>query len=255
MKHRSAEASRYSVRRVKRTIAAAASMIGIAAAVVSAQTAPITVTFHAGRVTLAATDAPAADVFREWARVGNVEIAGLDQLSTRRVTLTLADIAEQKAVEQIIGDGYGFLGIGKSDPSPDTSQFGRLFIVGTKPPSAIASPALSSAPPDPESRYEYSRPRNATVDPANYGGVGIGATTPNVGEPPAEPERAFDYPVPARVREAQERQRRDEAAKPPAKVTPAPSKVPFVDPELRFEYYRPRKSIPPKKENPEEKKR
>ena len=239
MKHRSAEASRY--------IAAAAWIIGILAAVASAQTVPVTVTFHAGRVTLTATDAPAADVLQEWARIGKVEVSGAEPLSMRRVTLNLADVEEQKALEQIVGAGYGFLGIGKSDPLPDTSHFGRLIIVSTGSASTAASPPTTAGRPDPETTYEYSRPRNATMDPANYGGVGIGATTANLGEMRTDPERAFDYSVPSRVREAVERQRQEAAAKPAAAKAPPPStNVPYVEPELRFNYYRPLKSIPPR---------
>jgi hypothetical protein len=222
---------------LKSAFAAVALTIAFGATAAFAQTVSVSVTFLNGRVTVTAANASATDILAEWSRVGRTAISGETRLSPQPLTFQLSDVDEEQALARIIGSDYGFGGVVKPSVVPGTSQFARLTFAPA-PHAGSSNPP----PPEPESIFDYTRPRNSGADPL----VGIDLTKQSAREPSAEPEKSFEYSVPARVREAMERRPDDAPSASPA-PPPAPD-TPFVDPELRFEYYRPLKSIPKKDE-------
>ena len=232
------------------SIFVSALLLAATGAVAAPRPGSILVRFEQGRVSVVATDACAADILAEWSRVGNTEIIGADRLSGRSLTLALTGVDESKALEEILGSGYGFVGSIRTAPDAAVSRFTRLVVGGSIAPLPVDA---SRHTVEPEALYDYGQPRKAgppSADSDLAAGLAMTRDLPT-GTPPSKPESTFEYVTPIRVIEALSRPQ-------PVVVVPDPGTPPpaFVDPETRLQYYVPGKAAPkpapaPKKPGPD----
>ena len=144
-------------------VAAAALLLGVPARSDAGQVTAVAITFAGGRVSVAADRVPVSAVLAEWTRIGKTEIVGVGLVDTRLVTVKLADVPEDEALEAILGPSYGFVQMIRS-VEPGLSVIRRLVIGAAAPPKE--RPVDPSAPP--EARYAYHVPDKVQTGP-DYG--------------------------------------------------------------------------------------
>jgi hypothetical protein len=216
---------------------------------------PVEIAFAAGRVTVSAANAPVADVLAAWARTGNAEVAGLEYLGTRRVSIRLMNTPEADALRAIVGSAAWFTTVARETPGSAESAFQRIVIL---PEARTASSGEDSIP---ERRYKYFEDPDAAAGLAALMSLPSERPADAPPRPPGDPETIYVYapattsipddprmvPPPA----SENRQPlfptsvRDpetiyEYSPTPQPAEPAPTSTvippPLPDPELRFEY-------------------
>ena len=219
-----------------------------------AQDGSVRLAFEGGRVYLAA-EATAADVLREWARVGVTEVTGAELLAGEKLFLTLKDVDELEALKLLVGEKFAFMGSFKLAVEPGTSRYARLVIdtvdavdslakqpvvvpessyVYLTPEKTLAidySPSITPAFPTddkmPEEAYSYYVPeKTGAINATTVDYVKVDSTLP-------PPEVRFAYYA------------GDVYAMPVSRLTWYPIyRLPLADPEVRYTYFIPPKAMP-----------
>jgi hypothetical protein len=135
------------------------------------------------------------------------------------VTVKLADVLEDEALEAILGPSYGFVEMLRS-VEPGLSIIRRLVIGAAAPPEE--KPVDPSLPP--EARYSYYVPDKVLA--AGYFGTPV---YEKLDERWVMPEKRFEYFVKDFVT---------------FDVDPTPVPVPATYPEVRFKYFVGSKTTP-----------
>jgi len=193
------------------------------------QPAPVEIAFSAGHVSLLASDTPVAELLAAWAREGHVELAGVEYLGARRITLRLTNAAEADALRAIVGSVGWYFTVSRDTPAAAESAFQRIVI---RPEAATAASASKTV--DPERRYSYYSDPDA--DAAAMALVAQAAAAPrpaNVRPANVEPEAFYKYDpaVPADAPDPMG------ILPPPGFTTRQPVRLSLgVDPEVLYTY-------------------
>jgi hypothetical protein len=184
-----------------------------------AQHAAVHITFNSGKVTVAAGDVLISEVLAEWARVGGTVITGMDRLPPAKVTVNLAEVDEQSAIDAVIGSAAGY--VSKLRPgAPGESSLMRLVIFPRTASDAAPAPPRTIDMSIPESKYAYPAP---FADDLDLLAAQQSATRPASTSRPADeliPELRYRYTEPMAVApmEPEAKPQEDQAAKPGATV-------------------------------------
>jgi hypothetical protein len=149
-----------------RTIIAAA----IASCVVllaSSASADVRLTITNGHVTLSAKDATVRQILTEWARVGQTTFVNADKISGAPVTLELADVSEELALDVILRSVSGYLAAPRASTIANASRYDRVLVmptsVGTKasaaPPPTFQQPQFNPPPVDDDADDDDAAPQ------------------------------------------------------------------------------------------------
>lgn len=192
-----------------RVVTLAGVLFAFASAAASAQ---VRVTIGNGRVSVTAKDATVRQILTEWARVGQVKIVNAERIPGGPVTLELADMPEDQALDLLLRSVSGYLAAPRATPAANVSRFDRVVVMATAavartPTSAapVAQPTFTPAPPPPQPPDDDSSdepPANAVPTPNPRGPVfnafpqpqvvnppqGTPSPTPGVFEPPGQQE-------------------------------------------------------------------
>jgi hypothetical protein len=104
----------------------------------------IALSLDEGRVSLVARDASVGEVLAEWARLGDTLVLNADKLANERVTLTLEQVPEARALETLLRAATGYVAAPRPAGVPGASRFDRILIFVSE-----SAPARASAPPTP----------------------------------------------------------------------------------------------------------
>jgi hypothetical protein len=109
--------------------------------------ADVRVTIAGGRVSVSATDATVRQILVEWARVGQTRIVNAERLGGPPVSLELADVPEEQALDTLLRSAGGYLAAPRATETPNASRFDRIFILPASGGTRLAgAPALTPAP-------------------------------------------------------------------------------------------------------------
>ena len=103
-------------------------------------------TFHAGRVTVVATDVPLAVILDEWARLGNTTFVDTDQLSRQPISVQIVDVPEREALRVLLRGVGGYVVAPRADASSGTSVYDRVLIMATARQRPPRRPSYTPAP-------------------------------------------------------------------------------------------------------------
>ncbi|HEX7085692.1 MAG TPA: hypothetical protein VF198_04975 [Vicinamibacterales bacterium] len=164
--------------------------------------ADLRLSFHAGRVTIEASDVPLRQILAEWSRRGGTRIVGLEKVAGPPVTLTLTDLPEARALEVLLRPLAGYLAAPRRDLGTGASVYDTVFLL----PTSVAAPAPPQAYRPPTFRPPPPQPFPDPIDLANQDEVREPAVVeetpvldPNGGQqtPPNTPEFGAPGPRPA----------------------------------------------------------
>lgn len=114
---------------------------GLAASPAAGQTADVS--FAAGRVTIAARDAPLAAILGAWERYGGSQFVGADRLLDQPVSVQLVDVPEREALRVLLRSAAGYVAIPRATSQPGVSAYDRVVIMAA--PAAAAGRRLATA--------------------------------------------------------------------------------------------------------------
>ena len=100
------------------------------------------VSFAAGRVTIAAHDAPLSAILGAWERHGGSRFVGAGGLPDQPVSVQLVDVPEREALRVLLRSVAGYVAIPKADSRPGASAYDRVVIM------AAAARRLPAAVPE-----------------------------------------------------------------------------------------------------------
>jgi hypothetical protein len=112
----------------------------------------VKVSFHGGKVDLAAENATVRAILTEWARVGGTRVVNADRIVGPPVTVEFKDAYERQALESLLRGVSGYIvGPRIALGSPTSSGFDRIVILATSnaPRPTPVTPAVSR-PPGPQ---------------------------------------------------------------------------------------------------------
>jgi len=175
----------------------------------------LTLTIQNGLVTIAAEDVPLSTIMAEWARIGQTRIVNGEKMMTR-VTLTLVDMPERRALDVLLRSASGFMAAERQTAVAGASVFDSIMILPTSTPPAnsgpIASPPpmftprpIQQAPPMPEPDEEPEMPPGMPPTPPgaqpvpgqNPGAPNAPMTAPRPGQLPAPtPQQPVPFGTP-----------------------------------------------------------
>jgi hypothetical protein len=156
-------------------------------AVLPAAGQSVKVSFHGGKVDLAAENATVRAILIEWARVGGTRVVNAERLAGPPITIQFKDAYEQQVLESLLRGVAGYI-VGQrvaTTAAPAVSGFDRIVILPTSNaprPSAI-TPAASRPVPQPMRRLPV--PIEENLDDLSDESDGNAAQTPR-------PETAAD---------------------------------------------------------------
>jgi hypothetical protein len=102
--------------------------------------ADVQLTIANGHVTLSAKDATVRQILAEWARVGQTKFVNVEKIAGSPLTLELANVSEEQALDVILRSVSGYLAAPRSMAIANASRYDRVLVmptsVGTKPTAA-----------------------------------------------------------------------------------------------------------------------
>jgi hypothetical protein len=108
--------------------------------------ADVHLTINNGLVTLSAKDATVRQILAEWSRVGQTKIVNAERVVGAQVTLELADVSEEQALDVILRSVSGYLAAPRSAAVANASRYDRILVLatstGTRPSAAAPAPAF-----------------------------------------------------------------------------------------------------------------
>src|SRR4051794_4663838 len=117
----------------------------------SSASADVRLTISSGQVTLSAKDATVREILAEWARVGQTKIVNAERIVGGPVTLELAGVSEEQALDVILRSVSGYLAAPRSDTVSNASRYDRILVLPTStgtrasvtPPPAFQQPQFN----------------------------------------------------------------------------------------------------------------
>ena len=138
----------YSPKLTMRTLTAVRTVLIVAvtlAASPAAAQAP-EVSFRAGRVTIAAREAPLAAVLDSWEQQGGSRFVGAGRFADQSVSVQLVDVPERDALRVLLRSAGGYVAIPRSIGQSGDSAFERIFIMAGDRQVRAARGAASATP-------------------------------------------------------------------------------------------------------------
>ncbi|MQA31497.1 MAG: hypothetical protein GEU82_16955 [Luteitalea sp.] len=140
-----------------RSITSAAVFWG-AVLLASSATADVRLTIVNGQVTLSAKDATLRQILAEWARVGQTTFVNAEQVAGEPLTIELANVSEEQALDVILRSVSGYLAAPRSESIANGSRYDRVLVMPTStgtrpsatPPPAFQQPQFNPPPIDDE---------------------------------------------------------------------------------------------------------
>jgi hypothetical protein len=173
--------------------------------------ADVRLTIVNGQVTLSAKDATVRQILAEWSRVGQTKIVNAERIVGSQVTLELANVPEEQALDVILRSVSGYLAAPRSVKVPNASRYDRILVLATSTGTraAAAAPAFQQPQFNPQ-RVDDSQDE-PDDDPAPAGvlrngelplprGPIFNAFPPGQGSqrlPPPQPASPMQTPQPA----------------------------------------------------------
>jgi hypothetical protein len=144
--------------------------------------ADVQLSINEGVVSLTATNATIPQILAEWGRVGRTTIVNAERIGGGPVTLELAGVPEDRALDTILRTTAGYLAAPRPLSVPNASRFDRILIIPTSTAprgSAPAQPAFQAPTFVPQAQFE----NNDAVEPP----PGMPMPPANVVQPPRVP--------------------------------------------------------------------
>jgi hypothetical protein len=122
-------------------IAIQTTVLLLTALLASPASADVRLTISNGHVSLSAKDATARQILAEWARVGQTKIVNGERVPGGPLTLELANVSEEQALEVILRAASGYLAAPRATSVANTSRFDRILVL----PTSTAAPRAAAA--------------------------------------------------------------------------------------------------------------
>jgi hypothetical protein len=118
--------------------------------------ADVQLTINNGQVTLSARDATIREILAEWARVGQTRIVNAERVASAPLTLELAGVSEEQALDVILRSVSGYLAAPRSVGLANASRYDRILVMptstgtraNTAPPPTFQQPQFTPPPVD-----------------------------------------------------------------------------------------------------------
>lgn len=139
----------------------------LVAAPAFAQSAPVSIQFQNGLVSVQARNASPRAILQEWARVGKTQVVNAERLTGGPLTLELTNVPEQQALSILLKSAGGYLVGARQALSTGPSTFDRIMIMpASSVPASTARPVAASASPAPPPPVAFL-PGDPDDDPAD----------------------------------------------------------------------------------------
>jgi hypothetical protein len=152
----------------------------------------VKISFHGGKIDLAAENASLRAILNEWARVGGTRVVNADRVVGPPVTLEFKDAYERQALEALLRGVSGYIVGPRLTPgAPTASGFDRIVILATSnaPRQNPVTPVVSR-PPGPQPLRRLPGPVDDPADEVEDNDVNvIPGGTPQRPETPADLRR------------------------------------------------------------------
>jgi hypothetical protein len=171
-----------------------------------AASADVRLTIHNGQVNLSATDATVRQILAEWARVGQTTIVNADRIVGVPITIELANVPEEQALDVILRSVSGYLAAPRGTTLANASRYDRILVMPTSTgtrPSAAPAPAAFLQPQfiapqggDDQEEDDGPRPNGPTPNPRGpiFPQPPRGVANPNQPPPDVNVPRGFPGP-------------------------------------------------------------
>jgi hypothetical protein len=130
---------------------------------VSPAWADVSLTINNGQVTLSAKDATVRQILAEWARVGQTTIVNAERIAGSQVTLELANVSEEQALDVILRSVSGYLAAPRSVSVANASRYDRILVLPTS--TGTRATAAAPAPAFQQPQFNPQRADEAPDDP------------------------------------------------------------------------------------------
>src|SRR3972149_147209 len=127
-----------------RALSVAALMFAAASPMAHAE---VRLTIENGRVSLSARDATGRQILTEWARVGQTRIVNVDRIPGGPITLELANMPEDQALDLLLRSVSGYLAAPRAIVIGNASRFDRVIVMPTV--AAPRTPVAAAPTPQP----------------------------------------------------------------------------------------------------------
>jgi hypothetical protein len=122
--------------------------------------AEVRLTIQNGQVSLSAVDATAREILAEWARVGQTTIVNGERVPGGPLTLELANVTEEHALQVILRAASGYVAAPRTTASANLSRFDRILVMPT------STPTRGAPPPSPQFAVPTFQPPQQRFPPA-----------------------------------------------------------------------------------------
>jgi hypothetical protein len=138
--------------------------------------ADVRLTIANGKVSLSAKDATVRQILAEWSRIGQTKIVNADRIVGSQVTLELADVSEEQALDVILRSVSGYLAAPRSVAVANASRYDRILVLatstGTRPAPAPAQAVYQPPPFNPQQADDLDEPEEFPGQPGAPGAPG-----------------------------------------------------------------------------------
>jgi hypothetical protein len=151
----------------------------------------VRISFHGGKIDLAAENASLRAILSEWARVGGTRVVNADRVAGPPVTVEFKDAYEQQALEALLRGVSGYIVGPRLTPgAPTASGFDRIVILATSnaPRPTPVTPVVSR-PPGPQPLRRLPGPIEDPADEIDESEANVAGATPQRPETPADLRR------------------------------------------------------------------
>jgi hypothetical protein len=131
----------------------------------SPATADVRLTISNGQVTLSAKDATVRQILAEWARVGQTTIVNAERVAGSQVTLELANVSEEQALDIILRSVSGYLAAPRSVSVANASRYDRILVLPTSTGTRATASAAAPAPAFQQPQFNPQRADEAADEP------------------------------------------------------------------------------------------
>ena len=112
------------------------------AAAASPAFAEVRISIDNGRVSLTAKDATVRQILTEWSRVGQTRIVNVERIPGGPLTLELADMPEDQALNLLLRSVGGYVTTPRAAIVVNASRFDRIIVM---PTAAVPRPAMAAS--------------------------------------------------------------------------------------------------------------
>lgn len=166
-----------------RHLTAAAALSALLCAAAPRLSADVQLSVDAGRISIVARDATAAEILTQWASIGQTRVLNAERMSRERMTIELTNVAEERALDIVLRNAGGYLAAPRAIAMANASRFDRIIVV----PNSVVLPTIAAAP----ARRELPAPAAPETMEA------VPPAAPSF--EPAPPDERYDEPPPVNV--------------------------------------------------------